>query len=281
MSKSRVGTRPGTVSILGCGWYGLELAKALISKGYDVKGSSTTTEKLEILAKHQIQPFLVNFERDEENYDPAFFQCDTLFVCIPPKRSTGQQLNYHHKIQHISNAAKVHKTSNLIFISSISVYGDLNAEVTELSIPYPETESGVAMLKAENLLKDQNDFTCTIIRFAGLVGPGRDPGRFFAGKTAISNGRAPINLIHLDDCIGISLNIIKYKAFGHIFNACSPDHPSRQEFYTLATANAQLTPPVFIDELLKWKLISGIQAPSLNYDYQISDWIGWLNQNSK
>lgn len=280
MGKSIVGTKPETISILGCGWYGLELAKALVLQGYQVKGSSTSSEKLQILAQHQIQSFLINFDKDEEDYAPAFFQTDLLIVCIPPKRSAGQQQNYHHKIQRISDAARRHKISNLIFISSTSVYGDLNTEVTELSIPYPETESGTAILRAENLLKAQNDFTCTIIRFSGLVGPGRDPGRFFAGKVAISNGKAPINLIHLNDCVGISLNIIKYKVFGHTFNACTPDHPGKQEFYTLATANAALTPPVFIDELLKWKIISSIQAPLLNYNYQISNWMHWLGKDN-
>ena len=37
------------VSVLGCGWYGLALAKKLISLGYDVKGSTTSEAKLDTL----------------------------------------------------------------------------------------------------------------------------------------------------------------------------------------------------------------------------------------
>ncbi|SMD00546.1 SDR family oxidoreductase [Pedobacter nyackensis] len=267
-----------TISILGCGWYGLELAKVLTQSGYRVKGSSTTTEKLETLSAHQIEPFLVNFQKDEEHYDPSFFQSDILFVSIPPKRSSAEQADFCYKIERIIHAAKLNHVKQLVFISSIAVYGDVNAEVNEWSIPQPETPSAIAMLEAENMLKNQNDFTYTIIRFAGLVGPNRDPGRFFAGKTDVPNGQAPINLIHLDDCIGISLNLLKNEAFGHTYNACSPDHPSKQTFYTAATLKARLTPPVFKDELLNWKIVSSIQAPLANYNYIVSDWIEWLNK---
>lgn len=267
-----------TISILGCGWYGLELAKALIRAGYLVKGSSTTIEKLETLSAHQIQPFLVNFQKNEEHYDPAFFESDILFVSIPPKRSSAEQADFYYKIERIIHAAKLNHVKQLVFISSIAVYGELNTEVNEWTIPQPETPSGKAMLEAETLIKKQNDFTGTIIRFAGLVGPNRDPGRFFAGKTDIPNGQAPINLIHLDDCIGLSLNLLKNEAFGHTYNACSPDHPSKQVFYTGATLKAGLTPPVFKDELLNWKIVSSIQAPLANYTYLVSNWMEWLNK---
>lgn len=278
MGQSTASVKLQTVSILGCGWYGLELAKALVARGYTVKGSGTSTEKLNILARHQIQPFLVSFEKEEENYDPLFFQTDVLFVCIPPKRSTGQQATYPHKIQGICNAAIRHKTANLVFISSIAVYGDHNEEVTELSIPIPETASGNAVLEAENLLKKQSSIKCTILRFAGLVGPDRHPGRFFAGKTAIPNGQAPINLIHLTDCIGISLQLLKHQLFGYTINACSADHPAKQDFYVAAARQANLPLPEFKNECLKWKLISTIQAPLLNYTYQVANWANWFKE---
>jgi nucleoside-diphosphate-sugar epimerase len=280
MNQSTFPVKLQTISVLGCGWYGLELAKTLVTKGYIVKGSCTNPEKLQTIANYKIQPFLINFEKDEENYDPLFFQTDVLFVCIPPKRSAGLQSDYPHKIQRICNAAK-QKTSNLIFISSSSVYGDHNQEVTEWSVPYPENASGEAILEAEILIKGQSSFSTTILRFAGLVGPGRHPGRFFSGKTDLPNGQAPINLIHLDDCVGISLQLIKHKTFGHTFNACSPDHPAKQDFYTAAALNAGLPLPIFQDELLKWKLVTSVQAPILNYTYQISNWANWLNQHNR
>ena len=268
------------ISILGCGWFGLQLAKALIKDGHTVKGSSTTIEKLEVLSALQIKPFLINIQKNEGEYDAAFFQSDILFVCIPPKRKTTEQADFYHKIERIVTAAKANKIKQFIFISSTAVYGDTNSEVTELNLPVPETDSGKSMLRVEDLLKKQKAFTSTIIRFAGLVGPKRHPGRFFSDKKDIPNGKAPINLIHLNDCIGISLAIIRNEVFGLTFNACVPDHPAKQEFYIAAALNAKLTPPTFRDELLNWKIVSSVHTQLLNYNFLVTNWIDCCEEDN-
>lgn len=269
-----------TISILGCGWYGFELGKVLIQQGYNVKGSTTTVDKLEVLSAYKIQPFLINIKKDEGNYDPTFFKTDILFVCIPPKRTSTEHVDFYQKIEQIVQAANLYSVPQVVFISSIAVYGDANTDVTEISIPQPETESGKAMLKAEQLFQEQKTFTSTIIRFAGLVGPKRHPGRFFAGKTNVPNGKAPINLVHLNDCIGLSLALLENEVFGHTFNACAPDHPSKQQFYIPASINLRLPPPIFIDELINWKKVSTIYSHLLNYKYLVDNWIKWLNEDN-
>jgi 3-hydroxyisobutyrate dehydrogenase-like beta-hydroxyacid dehydrogenase len=47
------------VSILGCGWLGLPLAKALVAENYTIKGSTTTPAKLDLLKEEDIEPFLI------------------------------------------------------------------------------------------------------------------------------------------------------------------------------------------------------------------------------
>jgi nucleoside-diphosphate-sugar epimerase len=268
-----------TISILGCGWYGLPLAKALRSRNYIVKGSTTSQEKMATLKQVDIEPYLVNFEEDKVTCDPKFLNSKILVICIPPKRSTGAQSSFPRKIQNILNAAENSNVENIIFTSSTAVYGDHNQMVTEIDEPEPETPSGQAMVRAEQILRHQNIKT-TIIRFAGLIGPERDPARFFAGKTNVPNGRAPVNLIHLEDCIGLTVSILEQNAFGHIFNASCPDHPSRQDFYTRAATRSKLEVPTFIDELNKWKTVSTNHIPSLlNYKYKIRDWSGWLGSD--
>jgi nucleoside-diphosphate-sugar epimerase len=266
-----------TISILGCGWYGLPLAKALRSQNHIVKGSTTSPGKMTALKQADIDPYLINFEEDRITYDPKFFSSKSLVICIPPKRSTGAQSGFPDKIQNILNAAENGSIENIIFISSTAVYGDHNKMVTESDEPDPETPSGQAMVKAEQILQHQTIKT-TILRFAGLVGPERDPARFFAGKTNVPNGRAPVNLIHLEDCIGLTLSILEQNAFGYIFNASCPDHPSKQDFYTKAAARSELGIPTFIDELNQWKVVSTNHIPSLlKYNYKVSDWSAWLH----
>ena len=259
------------ISILGCGWFGFELAKDLISQGYTVKGSTTTAQKLSVLQQHGIIPFLVDFQENEENFNADFFDCDLLWICIPPKRSTAEQHTFLSKIGRISAAAVKHNVKQVVFISSTSVYRDANNTVTENTIPNPESDSGKAMLAAELLLKNQKAFCTTIFRFGGLFGPGRDPGRFFAGKTDIPNGNAPVNLIHLSDCIGLSNKLLQTEAFGYIYNACSTEHPTKKDFYTLAAQKSELILPSFINELLRFKLVNSKNIPEhLNYIFTVS-----------
>jgi nucleoside-diphosphate-sugar epimerase len=259
------------ISILGCGWYGLELAKELIKNNYTVKGSTTTSEKLNSLQQSGIIPYLINFKEGEDQLNTDFFNCDLLIISIPPKRSSSEQHTFLSKIERISRAAVSANVPNIIFISATSVYGDSNVEVNELTTPNPETDSAKAILSAELLLKSIPELTTTILRFGGLIGPNRDPGRFFAGKTAIPNGKAPVNLIHLSDCVGLTLHIIEKQSFGCTYNACATDHPTRSVFYTAASLKSGLEKPQFNDELLHWKSVHSIYiAEKLGYEFKVT-----------
>ena len=261
------------ISILGCGWFGLPLASALIETGYQISGSTTRTSKLGLLKASNIKAFILDVQQDNVVYDPLFFDHKVLLINIPPKRSAGEQASFLAKITHIANLAKGHGVLQVIFISSTAVYGDHNGQVTESTSLQPDTASGKAIVEAEQLLLGYPDFTTTIVRFAGLVGPARDPGRFFSGKSDISNGKGPINLVHLDDCIGVVKAIIDKQAFGTVYNVCAPHHPQRQEFYTRAAERSNLPVPTFKDELLNWKIVESSNVPLLlDYKYKITNW---------
>ncbi|MET0571966.1 MAG: SDR family oxidoreductase [Pedobacter agri] len=259
-----------TISILGCGWFGFAFAKKLVESGYDVKGSSTSPEKLSLLADEKIKPYLVNFTSEQIIADAEFFETDALFICIPPKRNSAELNSYPQKIEAILTASK-HKAKQVILISSTSVYGDENQIVNEQSATLPDTDSGKVVLAAEEILKESLPHHFTIIRFAGLIGPNRNPGRFFAGKTDVPNGLAPVNLIHQTDAIGIASAILKKQAFGRIYNACSPDHPTKKAFYTAAAHTTGLIKPKFIEEKKDWKIVDSLNVPEfLDYDFQVA-----------
>ncbi|MEO6980494.1 MAG: SDR family oxidoreductase [Mucilaginibacter sp.] len=263
------------ISILGCGWYGKALAKVLLANGFIVKGSATSAEKITSLSDIGISTFLVDFKGDSETYNPDFFNCDVLIISIPPKTRQGEGSDYLPKLKRIIDTAKKHRVNKVIYISSTAVYGDNNTEVTELNPPEPDTESGRILREAEGLFSGETAFETTILRFAGLVGPGRHPGRFFAGKKDIPNGPAPVNLIHLDDCIGITTALIKQNAFDQVFNGVSPHHPAKSSFYREASLQAGLVAPEFIERLDSWKLIDSVNVPGiLNYNFVVPDWNG-------
>ncbi|WP_069657969.1 SDR family oxidoreductase [Arcticibacter eurypsychrophilus] len=254
------------ISILGCGWFGLPLAKQLIDLGCRVKGSTTTPDKLTALTGEGIEAYLIDLANEEGATVSGFFDSEVLVIAIPPRMRSGKESKYLPKIELALRMIKNSAVKQIIFISSTSVFGDTNTRVDETSIPQPETESGKAILTAEKLLQSTPGLTTTVLRFGGLVGPGRDPGRFFGGKTDIPNGQAPVNLIHLDDCIGITCQIIEKEEYGLVYHGVTPDHPSRQDFYAQASLKAGYTAPVFIDELNEWKMVDSKHVPLyLNY----------------
>ncbi|MBC7915770.1 MAG: NAD-dependent epimerase/dehydratase family protein [Pyrinomonadaceae bacterium] len=244
-----------TISILGCGWYGFPLGKFLTQQGYKVQGSSTSSSKQVQFEEAGISAFKVLFEADTELYDPDFFNCQLLIISIPPKRSSAEAPLYTQKIERIKKAILKSTVRQVIFISSTSVYGDHNQYVDETTITNPVILSAKSMLAAENILKDQSAFELTVLRFGGLYGPGRDSANFFAGKKEIPNGKAPVNMLHLSDSINLTFRIIEKRAFGYIFNACSPSHPEKMDFYTQAALAAGLEIPQFIPELNEWKIV--------------------------
>lgn len=242
------------ISILGCGWLGLPLAKALIKKNIRVKGSTTSAEKLPLLENEGIQPFLLALDSQSvPDAIPAFFEgSETLIIAIPPKLrgknkdySDANSDSFVKKIANLLPLLEQSSIKNLLFISSTAVYGDANTTVDEHTKPIPVTESGKQLLAIEHLLMDNSRFKTTILRFGGLIGQDRHPARFLAGKENADNPEAPINLIHQDDCIGIIIKIVETKTWGEILNAVTPHHPSREQYYTQKAVELNLVPPTF------------------------------------
>lgn len=263
-----------TISILGCGWFGLALAKSLLQEDVTVKGSTTSESKLSQLADAGIAPYLIQIDRSAGKTDAEFFDCDLLVVSIPPKIRAGEGAAFLRKINNIIESINKHPIPQVIYISTTGVYGDLAMELNEDSDPQPDTENRKLLLQAEELFQSQANFKTTIVRFGGLVGPGRHPGRFFAGKKDIANGQAPVNLIHQADAVGVVMAIIYKEHFGQVFNGCSPDHPSRSDFYTSVAKHGGFELPEFRDELQGWKIVNSIKVKEmLNYDFKVKDWL--------
>lgn len=246
------------ISILGCGWLGFPLAKAMIAKGFSINGSTTSTEKISILKDSGINPFLINislndsdspFGKSTSREIEAFLNgSSVLIIDIPPKLRGTNTESFVDKIAFLIPFIEKSTIEKVLFISSTSVYGENNLLITEETKPNPETESGKQLLISEALLQSNNNFKTTILRFGGLIGEDRNPVKFLAGKINVENPEAPINFIHLEDCMGIILKIIESNSWNETYNAVAPFHPSREEYYTLKARENNLPLPKFNHE---------------------------------
>jgi nucleoside-diphosphate-sugar epimerase len=254
------------ISILGCGWLGLPLAKALLKNGFAVNGSTTSDEKLSMLKNSGIQPYLISLSEDETvgNLNDFLDNSKILIIDVPPKLRGSEKENFVSKIKNVIPFIEKSTVKNVLFISSTSVYGEDNSIVTEETELNPDTESGRQLLQAEQLLQSNSNFKTTILRFGGLIGEDRHPIKFLAGKTNIENPNAPINLIYQDDCIGIILKIIAFDYWNETLNAAAPFHPSRKEYYTQKAIEFNLALPEFNSETLTFgKIISSSKVETV------------------
>lgn len=261
------------ISILGCGWLGLPLAKSLIQKGYSIKGSTTSAEKIPVLKKAGIDTFQIKVSEDGINGEISSFLKDSeiLIIDIPPKLRGNSSENFVRKIENLIPFIKEAKVQKVIFISSTAVYNDDYSTVTETTQTNPDTESGKQLLEAEKLLfVNMFDFSTTKIRFGGLIGDDRHPVYHLAGKENLGNPCAPVNLIHQIDCIGIIEKVIELESWNQTFNAVAPFHPTRKEYYTQKAMELGLPLPMFSDDPNSYgkTILSNMVESELQYTFQ-------------
>ena len=235
------------ISILGCGWLGLPLAKSLLQNGFSIKGSTTSLEKISLLESEGITPFLVRLEEQQISASVIDFLADSqiLIINIPPKLRGGSTENFVAKITTLLPFIENSTVEKVLFVSSTSVYGEDNEFVSEVTVLNPDTEGGRQLAIVENVLQKNSRFQTTILRFGGLISDERNPVRFLSGRENIENPDAPINLIHQDDCIGIIEKIIALNSWDETYNAVAPFHPTRQEYYTQKATELNLALPKF------------------------------------
>ncbi|WP_290664347.1 NAD-dependent epimerase/dehydratase family protein [Ignavibacterium sp.] len=259
-----------TISILGCGWLGLPLAESLIKDGYSVKGSTTTDLKLPVLQSKSIDAYKIVLNPDliGENAE-KFFDCEVLVLNIPTLRR-NDIIEYHFlQIESVVNHLRNSACKKIIFISSTSVYGNKNTEVDENSKTLPDTLSGEALVIVENYLRQNKNFDSTIIRFGGLIGPGRNPAKFALSRDVIEYSDTPLNLIHLDDCIGIIKCVLEKDVWNEIINGVCEYHPTRKEFYSLSAEKLSLPEPEFREGKEPYKIVKSKKINSLlNYQFK-------------
>lgn len=248
--------------IIGCGWLGLPFAKQLIENGAQVIGSTTSPEKMEVLRAYGISPVLLSLS--EGNIPQhSFDECDHILLNIPP---SSLKENYANQLLKLSSQFK--PESKIIFISSTSVYSDNNQIATEQDELDGDGRNAPYIIQAEKKLIEKLQKRLTIIRMAGLVGGNRNPVKFMSGKK-YENGKNIINLIHLDDCIGLINKVEHENYFGEIINGCTSEHPTKMDYYTWAAEQINVLPPIFKDNEGKWKEISNKKSTcSLQYQYK-------------
>lgn len=262
------------VSVLGCGWLGLPLARELVRRGYAVKGSVTRAEKLGVLTAagtkgYRLELSPVPLGDAEGFFDTSFFDADVLVITLPPRRrEAGVEARYPAQVASALQATP--PDTRIIFTGSTSVYPELNRTVTEADAGEGQiSASGRAILAAETLLRERD---AVILRLAGLYGYDRQPGRSLAGRD-VSGGDGRVNLVHQDDVLRVLVQVIEDGVQNVTLNVCADLHPTRREVYTRQAGRLGFAPPRFIEPHMRdCKLVSSeVLKTALGFTFRYPD----------
>ncbi len=256
------------ISVLGCGWTGMPVARGLISRGFVVKGSTTRIGKMGEVALSGTIPFIVSANPTlEGDRLSAFLDCDVLIVTLPPPKKDGQPNWAQHVHESIVRNVIASNIKKVVLFSSTSVYPNLNRAVVEDDAQnITSSHSGIDIKSLEDIYLKQDAFEVLVTRFAGLFGPGRHPGRFLSSGRTISCGKSPVNLVHLKDVVGGVVFLIEQQCTG-VYNICCPEHPSRSEFYSAAIQDLGKRVPEIEDAECEYKSVSSLKLQEAGYQF--------------
>ena len=198
------------ILLVGCGDIGMPLGELLVAKGNRVWGLRRNISQLPA----SISPLSADVTRSETLQVLEGIDWDYVVVSLTPASFTDESYNsifvegLRNLIESLQSARSLKR---LIFVSSTSVYHQAGDEwVDEQSPTNPSSFSGKRLLQAEQLLADSG-LPFSIVRFAGIYGPGR---RRLIQQVLDHQGceREPsiyTNRIHSRDCVGFLGHLIE------------------------------------------------------------------------
>lgn len=234
---------------------GLPLARQLVRKGHEVYGTTTSREKIPTLQNAGIVPCPIVLKTNGIEGDIQGFlaSLDVLIINVPPGLRKRNNESFIGKMRRLHTEIRQNTVRKLIFVSSTSVYGASEGEITEDTVPRPETESAKQLWASEQLFTNNDGLHTAIIRFGGLIGPNRHPVTMLSKKEGLTNGQDPVNLIHLEDAIHMIGTILTNEYWNELFNGVYPLHPPKKEYYLHEAVKRGLPAPRYSESPLQKK----------------------------
>ncbi|MDC0719321.1 NAD-dependent epimerase/dehydratase family protein [Nannocystis bainbridge] len=174
-----------------------------------------------------------------------------LVVCYAPGKQQDRRELYVEGTRRLLAAAVMLRPTRLVYVSSTSALPDRDAWLDDDCADWPDEPRGRVQREAEELVRDtctRHDLPWTILRLAGLYGPGRELFRLYrgAGEDAVlpGDGMQPTNLVHRDDAVQAVLAALALEPEQRgVVNVVDDDHTPRREIFARLAALAGRPPP--------------------------------------
>lgn len=202
------------VLIAGCGDVGSRLARQLVADGAQVYGLRRRPEQLPA----GVIPVVADLAQTEcpETWPAHRLDC-VVFCAAPDQGNEAAYRNiYVNGLRNLLGWLNNHRQNieRLLLVSSTGVYGQHAGEwVDETSVCEPDGYSGRVLLEAEALAL-HSGFPTSVVRLAGLYGPGREwlLNQVRAGYQVPHSPPLYGNRIHSEDAANLLAFLLKQEA---------------------------------------------------------------------
>jgi nucleoside-diphosphate-sugar epimerase len=236
--------------VFGCGYLGLRVARLWQQAGDEVFAVTRSPTKAAELAQAGIRPIIGHLLADQKLTLPQDVR--SVMFSLGYDRSAGQSIHdvYVSGLRR-AIAALPESIERFIYISSTGVYGDFAGEIVHEDSPCrPTRVGGQACLAAEQTLQASRfSRQSSILRLAGLYGPGRIPrsADLLAGRLIDAPSNGWLNLIHVDDAASIVL-LAEQRTQPPRTYVVSDGHPiNRGDYYAELAHLLHAPPPKFVE----------------------------------
>lgn len=227
-----------TTLIVGCGYLGKRVAETLLKSGQSVRIISRHRMSKSSLDTSGISPYVIDLDASD-SHSPNLPSRYRLLYTVPPPDS-GE---IDPRVLRLHSLLDRNPPSHAVYISTTGVYGHHQGQwVNEDSLLRSSSPRSLRRLHAEQSFRDwctKHRCSLTILRVAGIYGPGRMPIKRIESKVPVVDEQEASwsNRIHIEDLTRICTAALDKTGTIQLLNV-SDDRPTSTTSFINAVADA-------------------------------------------
>ena len=222
-------------AILGCGYVGTRLARALLAEGgHRVRVCARNTTRLQPLGELGAEVHALDAAKSRA-FGPALYGLSSPIVVysIPPVPGAPPG----EAIRRAGDACGSAGAARFLYLSSTAVYGETPDgetvdEETSIALGDSEAMTRIAEESAVEMAR-LSGLPTVIFRLAAIYGPGRGVRERLKARTykLVDDGAHYFSRVHVDDIVGILRAAVEKAPAGAVY-CVSDDRPTTQREYS-------------------------------------------------
>lgn len=234
--------------VIGCGYVGLRLARALARAGHTVGGTTRDAQRFREIEAAGAEPLRLELPAADASARVRDWAPDLVFDLVRPQRTGNDRYGVEGSAQLVGVLAELRLTA-AVYLSSTSVYGRRDGEWTdETTVPRPASPLGEARLETERLYlraHEEQGLPARVARVPGIYGPHRTlRQRLETGAyRRVDEESLWVSRIHVDDLVRGLVAVAERGRDGEVYLLCDDEPLTGSEYVELTARLLSLPVP--------------------------------------